>query len=186
MHCDNPDLEDQYKKLYQKYDDEIMNSEDFPEKEEYYRIKKKRTNDRLFILLGGPLQTMFTGTIGLFFLILRQRKSQNFKITDWLLAFISLFWLREFYNLFMSVIYKMINPSISLFGGDEKKISQFFNIYDGTVPIIFGVTGLMITLFVIFKLIPERYRFTFILSGLTGGISGYILWFYFVGPALLP
>ncbi|WP_301161956.1 hypothetical protein [uncultured Winogradskyella sp.] len=44
--------------------------------------------------------------------------------------------------------------------------------------------GLLISCYVVFKIIPIKYRFTFIVSGLVGGISGFAIWLGFLGEAL--
>ena len=76
----------------------------------------------------------------------------------------------------------------SYFGstGDEVKISRGLNLWDGTVPIVLGVIGLVISLIVIFKFVPISKRKSFIWGGLIGGISGFILWMIIIGPIVLP
>ncbi len=57
--------------------------------------------------LWGPLQSMITGTIG-FLLILIYRKQfsqkETLSIVQWFLIFISLFWLREVFNIFKPLL----------------------------------------------------------------------------------
>ncbi|GHA51788.1 hypothetical protein GCM10007103_35320 [Salinimicrobium marinum] len=86
----------------------------------------------------------------------------------------------------MSVSSELIAPAGSFFSGDEKKISVILNLWPGTVSVILGTIGLLISLFIVFEIIPKRLRFTFILSGLFGGIFGFILWMNILGPRLLP
>jgi len=102
---------------------------------------------------------------------------------DWLLVFLNLFWLRQHYNLFVSISRKLIFGSESFFGGDELKISRGLGIWDGSVPII---TGLLVILFVLFKLIPRQKRNYFAVGGLIGGVLGHTLWMKIQGPILLP
>ena len=71
-------------------------------------------------------------------------------------------------------------------GTDEVKIARELNIWDGAVSISTAIIGLAISLFVIFKIVPQPSRSKFILGGLIGGIVGFILWMYILGPLILP
>jgi hypothetical protein len=151
----------------------------------YWNEKPQRS---LFITIGGPLQTVLTGTIGLIMLMVR-RKSINLRgleILDWLAIFLSLFWLREVFNLIASIFGEIISPDGNWFGGDELLISQGLHLWSGTVPIILATLGLIISVHIVFRIIPKKIRLTFILSGLIGGISGFILWMNLIGPKILP
>jgi uncharacterized membrane protein len=81
---------------------------------------------------------------------------------------------------------EFINPNGSYFGGDEQKISMLLNLYPGTVSLILGGIGIAVTSYIVFKVIPNKLRLTFILSGLIGGVTGFILWMNIIGPKVLP
>ncbi len=188
MDYNNPDY---YKKLSEIYIDNktaIENDNDFPQKAEYEKRLEKLESDRLLITIGGPLQTILTGTIGLLLIFLRRNKMEErgLNLIDWLAVFLSLFWLREVFNLTTSTASELLGPAGSYFGGDEKLISVLLNLWPGTISIILAVIGLIISLFIVFEIIPKKLRLTFILSGLTGGIFGFILWMNLLGPELLP
>ena len=75
----------------------ISAGDHFPELEKYNQVLKIHENNDLRILLGGPLETMMTGTLGLIFLFLFRRSFENatkLSLLQWFLIFISLFWLR--------------------------------------------------------------------------------------------
>lgn len=150
-------------------------------------IKSSPKVNRLWVTIGGPLQTVATGLTG-FGLLLWRRKNKNlpFQKTDWLFTFLSLFWLREPFNLFISISDKVVNGNELYFGGDELSISRGLNFWDGTIPIIMGLIGLSISLIVIFKLIPISFRRSFIIGGFIGGPLGYVLWMKILGPIILP
>ena len=161
--------------------------------EEYYDILDKRywnekSSDGLFITIGGPLQTILTGTIGLLILIWRRKTiyKHGMKINDWLFVFLSLFWLREIFNLVTSIGGELISPNGNWFGGDELYISQELNLWSGTISLILATLGVIVAIYVIFIIIPIKNRRTFILSGIIGGISGFSLWMYLIGPKILP
>lgn len=142
-----------------------------------------KTNS-LWITIGGPAQTLLTSTIGLAILFVRRKKRlSGFKMIDWLAVFMSLFALREVFN-FVQALFSSIVFSKSNFYGDEFRISRYLSLNEWIIPIITLVIGLFISFYVIFKIIPLKYRFTFILSGLVGGILGFAIWFGFLGETL--
>ncbi|MGV6832650.1 MAG: hypothetical protein ACWA5P_13945 [bacterium] len=75
--------------------------------------------------IGGPLQTIITGIIGLIIFWRRKKINKNgLRLFDWLGVFLALFWLRQVFNLTISIFSELIKPDGSYFGGDEKKISE--------------------------------------------------------------
>ncbi len=153
----------------------------------FKQLKNKSKYNSFLITLGGPIQTILTGFVGLLILYLRKQKRQQFgfKIIDWLSIFLSLFWLREVFNLSTALIHGLFFNK-NYFGGDELHISNYLNLYAGTFSILLGLVGFLISFFVVFKIIPIKLRFTFILSGFIGGINGFILWMHYLGPIILP
>ncbi|MBC8757343.1 hypothetical protein H2O64_21925 [Kordia sp. YSTF-M3] len=136
------------------------------------------------VTLGGPLQTILTSFLGLFILTYRKsKKRREFKRYDWIAIFLSLFVLREVFNTFMATVSYFINGTNN-FHGDEFRISSYLDVHQWSIPILTGVFGTIIAVYVIFKIIPLKYRFTFIISGFLGSISGFILWFNYLGPWL--
>lgn len=141
-------------KIYTENKTEIATGTSFQNKAEYEKGVEKLTNDILLVRIGGPLQTIITGVIGLLIIYLRRKKIKEFglKLMDWLALFLSLFWLREVFNLIMSITSEFINPNGSYFGGDEKLVSELLNVWSGTVSLVLGVIGFVISVFIIFRL----------------------------------
>ena len=177
-----------YRSISSEYSYEIKNNLSFQRKEEYERIIKKLNDDSLIILIGGPLQTIVTGLVGLTIIIIRRKtiRKNGLKLIDWLSVFLSLFWLREVFNVTRSVALGILNGTGSYFSGDEANISTMLELPIGTFSIILGVLGLIISLFVVFKIVPYNKRLSFITGGLIGGISGFVLWMNVIGPKILP
>ena len=187
MNYKNSQLSLRLKEIYELNKEAINNNQYFRDIEEYNDLIVNRKQDILWVRLGGPLQTIITGVIGLLVLYYRQtRLKGSFSFIDWLAVFLSLFWLREVFNLFMSITIELIKPNGSFFGGDEKKISELLELWPGTLSISLGLIGILISIYIIFKVIPYKLRFTFILSGLLGGVIGFVLWVKIFGPTLLP
>lgn len=181
------ELDSYFKEVYAKYSNEIKNKIDFPGKEQYQSTVERYRNDDFWILLGGPLQTTLTGSIGFVLLLFYRSKvitPDNVSFRGWVLIFISLFWLRQVANLFMAVLSLVIKgqPSMS---GDEIRLALHLDIPIWTIQIITGLIGLTV-LVVILRLLPRTMLFTFLVSGLTGGVLGYYLWLVKFGPYIMP
>ncbi len=179
--------------LIKKNLEAIKKKEDFKDKakldELIQQLNTKYPNEfthRLWITSGGPIQTILTSIVGLLILFYRKSKSRKvFKILDWLGIFLALFILREIFN-FVTASYSFLFREKSDFGGDEFKLSEYFFQNEWIIPGVTLVIGMLISLYVIFKIIPIRYRYTFIISGLIGGILGFAIWFGFLGELLIP
>jgi len=188
MYYDDSELSNKIKEIYSHYKFEIEHDQNFSKKAEYESGVNKLNSDGLLISIGGPLQTIITGMIG--FLILMWRRKSIYKsglnFSDWLAVFLTLFWLREIFNLITSIGGEIISPNGTWFGGDELYISQSLNLWSGTISIILGIIGLTIITYITFKLLPKKIRLIFITSGFIGGIFGFILWVNIIGPKILP
>ncbi|MGH1383460.1 hypothetical protein [Kordia sp.] len=178
-----------WRKMFEENNDYSEFSE--AEKSKLYTLRKRieakfPLNDKhsLYVTIGGPAQTILTCFIGLFILTYRSSNQQeNFKFIDWLAVFMSLFILREVFNTVMATGSYLINGTTS-FSGDEFDISRILGFNQWTIPIMTAILGAIIASFVIFMIVPKKYRFTFILAGFMGSISGFVLWFYYLGPWL--
>ncbi len=153
-----------------------------------YNYRDATELHRFFVTLGGPSQTILTGLLGLAILQLRRKKRilNGLKMLDWLAIFLALFWLREVFNVVMSIITEFLNPTGTFFSGDEAGLAWYLGLPAGTFAILFGTLGFLVGLYVVFQVIPKHIRLTFIAGGLVGGILGFIVWMNFLGPSLLP
>lgn len=173
--------------IYKKYPNEIRNDLDFPDKDKYITIINKEKSDHFWILLGGPLQTTITGSIGLLlFLIFRKRiiDENKVQIVGWITIFMSLFWLRQPANLFIGVM-KFISKGKPSQSGDEIRLANYLGLNIWSIEIITGLIGVLV-LAIIIRLLPKNVVLTFLLSGLSGGILGYYLWIIKYGTFILP
>ncbi|WP_462221836.1 hypothetical protein [Ferruginibacter sp.] len=174
--------------VFSKYSKELEANLDFPRKKEFDLIQERQRKDAFWITLGGPIQTMLTGTIGLLLLLTQRRKileTKSIKLYQWLCIFLSLFWLRQFANLVTWTVGYFINGEFSL-DGDEVRLALSLGLPKATLAVSSAIIGLAILTFVIFKIIPIDKRITFISAGLFGGIFGYLFWLVWVGPILMP
>lgn len=142
----------------------------------------KPQNHNILVTMGGVLMTILISFIS-FYLLLKE-KLTNLKF--WLLFFCSLFISRQIVNLFMSILGKLLFMKPSYFGGDELALSQMFNLYDGSVSIFLAIIAILVCYYLVFKILPKKYLISFFVGGLFGGALGYYLWFFMIGPFLLP
>jgi len=173
---------------YSKYIYQIKSNKDFPDKAKFLSVMAKNSTNGFWIILAGPMQTILTGTIGLIFLVIfRKRYSKVDKLSTggWLLVFLALFWLRELANLFTTICILIMTGKISTHG-DEIILAIDFDLPILTISIGTGIISALVLLFVIFKIITQRQRLTFILAGLFGGVTGFVLWLKTLGPILMP
>ncbi|MFK7833364.1 MAG: hypothetical protein AB8B52_08810 [Winogradskyella sp.] len=140
--------------------------------------------DSFWITIGGPAQTLLTSFLGLLVLFIRRRKwTTKFETIDWLTVFMALFALREVFN-FVQAFFATIVNSESNFHADEFRISRYLGYHEWVIPTFTMILGLVISSYVMLKIIPLKFRFTFIISGFIGGILGFVLWFGFLGELL--
>lgn len=184
----HPEWSDYLRDTHKKYRHEIQTDKDFPGKEKFLAINEAYRSDHFWIILGGPLQTILTGTLALLLLYrLRKRLIQGDTITfwGWLLVFFSLFWLREVANFFNYTFYFLRHGTVSL-RGDETKLALDLGIHVWSIQLATALIGLAVLGYIVFKILPKKVVFTFLLSGLFGGVAGYYLWLIKYGPLIFP
>jgi cation transport ATPase len=171
--------------LYQK---DIEAKRDFPARKRYEEIMKEENKNDFITRAWGPLQTMITGSIGFILLIVYRSclfTSTALNIRQWLLIFFSLFWLRQVLNFFLAFVI-MLTTGRKEFYGDEFVLALHLGLPNFTVQIITAIIGVIICCIVVFKFVPSSQRKIFIAAGFVGGVIGYILWMYILGPKLMP
>lgn len=134
--------------------------------------------DRFYITIGGPVQTITFGTLGISLLYFKRKSFQGkekLSFVQWSLIFLSLFWLRQIINSCTSILGYFLNGELSQ-SGDEVRIAKFYGLPEWSVLFFSGLIGLAVSLWVFFKFIPKPHRFMFLLSAIVGGGTGYLLW----------
>ena len=177
-----------FRKLWEQYRVEIKNNKYFPEKQEFEIERKKLSNENFYIEAGGPLETIITGTIGLLLLIIFRRKFMNstqLNLWQWIAILVTLFWLRGSFNLAYWIGRYLITGNKTMFS-DEFYLSRYLGLGPWTLSILSAVAGVLILIYIIFKIIPIHQRFSFMCAGLFGGLSGAVLWLGLVGPRIMP
>jgi len=138
--------------------------------------------------LGGPVETIFVGMLGLILLFVFRRKYQQterLSFSQWIPVFLSLFWLRQLFNLIGAITVLLIKGHIA-YNADEFRVAYFLGLPIWSIMIVTGIISAVILATVIFKFVPALQRFTFMMAGLAGGLSGAYLWLILLGPILMP
>ena len=141
----------------------------------------------IFFILGGPLQTVLTGTTGFFLLFVFRKsfdKAARLSVGQWILIFISLFWLRQTANFIIHLGAYVLTGK--LHRRDEWAISRALHLSGWAIPAATALIGVVILAIIIFKFIPLSQRFTFVISGIIGGTLGYFCWLVWLGKYILP
>ena len=198
MHYDYPDVEDdplivEIKKIVKDNAEALTNKEDFDLKDrhtELLKILKEKypypKPHSAWVILGGPAQTLLTSFLGLFILFYRKsQKKEYFVLLDWIGVFLSLFALREIFNYVMVLFRTILNGEVAS-NNDEFKLSRYLDVNQWTIPTIALIIGMAICLYIILRVIPLKYRFTFMIAGFVGGILGFFIWLRWLGPVVLP
>ena len=179
------DQTDTLMNFWKKYRVEIKNDADFPGKKEFKVAQEKYSKENFMIEAGVPLESILTGTIGLILLLVFKKKylyATELNLWQWLLVLITLFWLRGSFNFIGRFGVYLVTGNKPI-GNDEFNLSLFLGLGIWTLSIASAVIGVLILTYIIFKIIPIRQRFTFICAGLSGGLTGAILWLGVVGLA---
>lgn len=182
-------LRDKYKLIKKRGEHYFLaDSVDFPEKPYYETLVQQQQQTLFPIHLGGPVQTMMTGTIGWGLLILNRkwwRGKKPLPVAIWLVIFVALFWLRQSFN-FMMAVYAMLMKGEWSSRMDEVKIANDLQLWPATISLITGLVGLYVLAFISLRVVPKTQRLTFLVSGLVGGLLGFWIWLGWLGPKLMP
>ena len=183
-------LHAEYYVIDRKYTEAIQANEPFSEwqrKEELEQIFKTYS---LWITMGGPIQTIITGSLGFIFLYRKRKRivQRGMQWVDWLLVFLSLFWLRELFNPITGLVRAIVQGTYNPFSGrsDELSLARDLGWWEGSISMPLALIAAFIGVYVIFKILPKTYRFTFILAGLVGGMFGFFFWLEWLGPVVMP
>ncbi|MBA3828101.1 MAG: hypothetical protein H0X33_04115 [Taibaiella sp.] len=174
--------------LFDAYKFQINNDLPFAERDRYFRLAAIYRKQDLIMRIAGPLETLAAGSIGLMILWIRRKKFslyKDLKWWQWLCIFLSLFWLRQLFNL-CCALFTLVSKGHIKGNGDEFRIAINMGLPHWSVIVITGIISAFILAIIVFRFIPFRQRLTFLLAGLAGGLMGAYLWLVLLGPVLMP
>jgi hypothetical protein len=177
-----------FNRIFDTYNMEITLNQWFPGKEEFERLMHRANRHSFYITLGGPVQTMLTGTVGLLLLYCnrdRFRQATALNARQWTLIFLTLFWLRQTVNLVAWIGAYFVSGHFST-RGDEIRIASYLGLPLSSIAGTTAFIGAWISFDVLRLYIPAQQRLTFMAAAVTGGGLGYFLWLHWLGHLLLP
>lgn len=80
----------------------------------------------------------------------------------------------------------LLGMDLYYFGGDEYFMALVAELPPGTFSLSLGLIGAIVAIYVVFMVIPKKYRLSFILAGFVGSAIGFMGWMYWLGSILLP
>jgi hypothetical protein len=144
------------------------------------------TQDTSFwFTVGGPLQSMLTGTIGVLLTLRFRGQQHDLNLGQWAVVFTSLFWLRPLANGLVVFVFFMVTGSAST-KGDEFRIARHYGLPVWSIVIATALVGALVLAYITFFVVPRQQRRTFLAAGLCGGVAGYLIWLKWLGPVLMP
>ena len=173
--------------LLVQYHKEMTSTAGHPAKDDYLKLVSARERDRFLLTAGGPLQTMLAGTLGVILLLVYRRKfavANELSFPQWLIVFLSLFWLREVFDVVVAIIRK--GAGHAWMEGDEFRMARALEWPTWSIFAITSVISLLVLWRVVFRYVPAKQRLTFLVAGFTGGLTGAYLWLVLLGPKLMP
>lgn len=191
MNYDSPERQEFWER-YEQDKEYIDSPEDSPQKQAFHKYREQmeeKVKGKAFsITMGGPIQTMLTGSIGVLILWFRRKKifaKKFLNAGEWLAVLLAYFWARQVFN-FMVPIPEIFQDIENNHRGDEPRISHYLGLPHWGFGLITCTIGAALLLWVTFRVVPKKQRFTFIISGLAGCALGWFVWMHWLGPQLMP
>jgi len=141
-----------------------------------------------WFIVGGPVSTWLVAAVSIGITLWKyrpmhaeQRKPVGLGQSAAFIA--SAFSLRFIFNAGMYFLSHtlLLNPS----GADEVKIAQYLGISPDIMMYGSALIALLVVLTALYY-IPRPQRYIILIGGLLGGIFGYLFWYNWVGPLVLP
>jgi hypothetical protein len=137
------------------------------------------------VALGGPAQTLLTGTLGVVGLLWLRDRPFGRAHLPWL--FLGLFWSRQVFNAAAWTVFWVFElaPPTQLAQGDAFRIAAWLGL--PSTAWLYGTALLgLLALAWMLRLLPRSQQVPFAVGGGTGSLLGYALWMQVLGPVLLP
>lgn len=136
------------------------------------------------ILMGGPVMTILTGTIAVVLLIYFKFKRSVIPLDrTMVLVMFTFSWSRPVLNGMLSILHWIQGRNST---SDEAILAQIHGLPAWLLILPPLLTGIGILLYTIIYFIPKAMHRVFVIAGISGSIMGWVIWFYWLGPLLLP
>ena len=175
---ENDSLWEQIKPIREANLESIKAHKPFPDKDKldtyYYQNMKGKalieSSAKAFIF-----SISFLGIIMLF--IRRKKRNKKFEIIDWIGVILALFIMKQ---VFISTLFILSGMEFC----DYAAFAQYFHLPLWRTERDILIFGLIVSIFIVFRVIPKDKRVPFFFSGLAGGLLGICLWYFAIGKVL--
>jgi len=170
-----------------EYPRETDNNLDFPLKKEYDTLAKEARREGIVMVAAGPFVTTCLVLIALLVLFGYHKKNDNnsLSLLQWFFVCLSLFCLRNIYDLIKSTISFSISRYKNIHG-DEFELADYLGWNPWSIPIVMTIISMVVICVVIFRIVPRRQQATFFFAGLLAELSVLYFWIILLGPKLMP
>jgi hypothetical protein len=138
--------------------------------------------------MGGPISTWTVAVVSICIILWRYRPmhselSKPIGLGQSIATVGASFSLRFIFNAGIYFIFTTLLGNSS--GADEVDIAKILGISPDLTMYGSAIIALMLILLTLYYL-PRHQRYIILIAGFLGGILGYIFWYYWVGPIVLP
>ena len=147
------------------------------------------TDPQIFwFIMGGPISTWLTAALGLTIILWKYRPmhSELTRTIGWgqTISVVAVsFSVRFIFNAGGYLILTTFLGHAS--NADEVKIANYLGVSPDLIMYGSALIALAIILLAIY-FIPRQQRYILLAAGIVGGILGYLFWYYWAGPLILP
>ena len=138
------------------------------------------------VRLGGPVMNMLIGTIGLVWLLRLRRPAESDEplgAKGWVATLLSLFWSRQLFNAVRAL--QRVMTSGEWGHSDEVLLAEHLSLPLGSLSLVTGCLALFVCGIVVVQM-PRGRTLPWLAGGLLGSLAGFVVWYGYLGPRVLP
>ena len=141
-----------------------------------------------WVTMAGPISTWVTAIIGLTVILwkyrpMHQESEKAIGVGQTSALIITSFGIRFIFNACGYFILTIILGQSS--SADEVHIAQYLGLSPDLLMYGSGIIALIMLLIALYY-IPRHQRYIILIGGIIGGVLGYLFWYYWIGPIILP
>jgi hypothetical protein len=142
----------------------------------------------LWFILGGPISTWTVAALGISIILWKYRsmhdeQTKQIGVGQSVAVLATSFGLRFIFNAGVYFISTTLLGNSS--GADEVEIAKILGISHDLMMYGSAIIALLLILTALYYL-PRHQRYIILIGGIIGGILGYLFWYYWIGPIVLP
>ena len=137
-----------------------------------------------YITLGGVIIIDVISLIALSMLVIFKTKLH--RVVYWVLVFLAMLIYRHILLTLIGVSISAIQQTNLRYGSDEAEIASFLSVDNSVIGVPFLIIALISCHILFYQVLEPSIRKLFFWAMVVGGVLGYILWLFLLGPILMP